>query len=149
MQRSLDLLALTKRLEMISTKPAVGRHFVRRFEFKGEKRRRNQAFYTGTSCLNIFKPWCEWCTKLNETRNEMVTRINEVCNSHTLLTCMYLLLFNFILDFLLFFLMLIYDNEYQKRKIKIEPRIKWTTTMQKRLRQLVNFCPIRIQGKKE
>ena len=27
MQRSLDLLALTKRLEMISTKPAVGRHF--------------------------------------------------------------------------------------------------------------------------
>ena len=51
MQRSLDLLALTKRLEMISTKPAVGRHFFRRFEFKGEKRRRSQAFYTGTSCL--------------------------------------------------------------------------------------------------
>ena len=41
MQRSLDLLALTKRLEMISTKPAE----------KGEKRRRSQAFYTGTSCL--------------------------------------------------------------------------------------------------
>ena len=36
---------------MISTKPAVGRHFFRRFEFKGEKRRRSQAFYTGTSCL--------------------------------------------------------------------------------------------------
>ena len=53
MQRSLDLLALTKRLEMISTKPAVGRHFFRRFEFKGEKRRRSQAFYTGTSCLNM------------------------------------------------------------------------------------------------
>ena len=52
MQRSLDLLALTKRLEMISTKPAVGRHFFRRFEFKGEKRRRSQAFYTGTSCLS-------------------------------------------------------------------------------------------------
>ena len=51
MQRSLDLLALTKRLEMISTKPAVGRHFFRRFEFKGEKRRKSQAFYTGTSCL--------------------------------------------------------------------------------------------------
>ena len=51
MQRSLDLLALTKRLEMISTKPAVGRHFFRRLEFKGEKRRRSQAFYTGTSCL--------------------------------------------------------------------------------------------------
>ena len=53
MQRSLDLLALTKRLEMISTKPAVGRHFFRRFEFKGEKRRRSQAFYTGTSCLRF------------------------------------------------------------------------------------------------
>ena len=52
MQRSLDLLALTKRLEMISTKPAVGRHFFRRFEFKGEKRRRSQAFYTGTFCLS-------------------------------------------------------------------------------------------------
>ena len=36
---------------MISTKPAVGRHFFRRFEFKGGKKRRSQAFYTGTSCL--------------------------------------------------------------------------------------------------
>ena len=54
MQRSLDLLALTKRLEMIAKKPAVGRHFFRRFEFKGVKRRRSQAFYTGTSCLRTF-----------------------------------------------------------------------------------------------
>ena len=55
MQRSLDLLALTKRLEMISAKPAVGRHFFRRFEFKGEKRRRSQAFNTGTSCLKFLE----------------------------------------------------------------------------------------------
>ena len=41
---------------MISTKPAVGRHFFRRFEFKGVKRRRSQAFYTGTSCLKVNVP---------------------------------------------------------------------------------------------
>ena len=37
MQRSLDLLALTKRLEMISTKPAVGRHFFEDLNSKARK----------------------------------------------------------------------------------------------------------------